>query len=998
MKHLTEYSHHKDPSVVRLGEMAGHAYMIPFDSASATRQAREASPFFHSLCGEWRFLWKPSLYDMEDFFEADFDLSEFETVTVPEVWQTHGKDYVQYQASAYPFLYDPPHVPEKNPCAAYVKEFSLSPVPHKRYELHLEGKDSCAYVWMNGAFVGYGEVPHCDSSFDVTPYLREGKNRLCILVLKWCAGSYFDDQDKLRLSGLFREVYLLERAEEGIRDLHLTATLDGRVSLSVDADAPVSAWLYDGDRLLDEQTVSGGSCVLSVAEPRLWSAETPNLYELVLSAAGEYIRHAFGFRTTEVRDGLFLVNGQPVKLYGTNRHDSSLEGGYVTDLAHMRRDLILMKRHNLNAIRTSHYPNDPRFYELCDELGLYVMCEADLECHGCDYSGPWNELVDDVRYEPMMTDRIARMYDAFKNMTCIVIWSLGNESCWGQNFLRAAELLRQWDPTRPIHYQVSYSEKVYLGWTDEERAEYNGAVDFWTAMYPTFERMDEFLAREEIQNPIVLCEYSHAAGNSCGDLRFYDERIQAEPRLCGGFIWEWCDHALTLTDEKGVTYQGYGGDFGERHHLSNFCMDGLVSPDRQPHSNLLEAKAVFSPIRLTWTADGTLTVENRQFFADLSAYELCWQIVADGQMRDEGVLELNGRPRQTVAVTIPVGNAYCADCAVLYADVRLRAATKWAPRGHSVTRASFELPVLPKGSATETEWGAPTLTETRAAYIVSGKNFSMTFRKDEGMLGEWTVNGAPMLRRGLALTCFRAPTVNDDARGKGISAAWRKTNRVFGNIEFPEWSVKDFYATQEERGVCLSGKLVFGVQGRCPIVTGELEFFVEGNGALTVHQRGRVSERLPYFLPRYGYILSLSEPAEEMRYLGLGPAESYEDKRSHAVLGEFSYLPDDPRGNWEYPQESGSHTGTRWVELTVGETRLRIEGASFSFCASRYDLHDVAAAKHQKDLTALSGTELYLDWRMSGVGSASCGGQDPVPACRINGGDEIDFTLRLETV
>ncbi len=991
---LTEYSYHKDPKTVRLHEMEGHAYFIPFDASERAGDARETSPYFHSLGGDWRFLWKPSVYDMEEFFEEGYDCSAFETVCVPEVWQAHGKDRAQYQTSPYPFVFDPPYVPEKNPCAAYVKEFFMEPVAGKRYELHIEGKDSCAYIWMNGSFVGYGEVPHNDSSFDVTPYLRKGENRLCILVMKWCTGTYFDDQDKLRLSGLFREVYLLERQPAGIEDFRIRTSLDGTVALSVRSKAEVMARIWDGGTLLWERTLCDGQGSMTISAPRLWSAETPNLYTLELVAAGEYIRHRFGIRTTEIKDGVFCVNGRAVKLYGANRHDSSPDVGYAVDMAHMRRDIVLMKQHNINAIRTSHYPNDPRFYGLCDELGMYVLSEADLECHGCTYPKPWNQLVDDELWETAVLDRIRRMHDALKNHTCIVIWSLGNESSWGKNLRKAAVCLRQWDENeRPIHYQVQLS--AYESMNAEEQEEVNRVLDFFSLMYPGLDQLDGHLQNETIPHPFLICEYSHSMGNSCGDLRFYDEYIQREPRFTGGFIWEWCDHALRIKDESEREFLGYGGDFGEKHHGRNICMDGLVDPDRKPHSNLLEAKAVFAPVRITRDEDGQIRIQNRHAFSDLSRYDIAWEIVLDGVRLDGGVLAVNPKIGESVAVSIPTERSYIGECAVLYVRVKLAEEQLWAPKGHEVAAASFALPsirpVPPRSERTLS------LTETRTSYVVTGEGFRFAFRKDEGVLGEWQVNGREVLRQGMRLNCFRAPTDNDSTKNKRLNVSMRwQSETMFGNIEYTEWTVKRFSACVEDGVAKLSGELVFGVQGRRPIATGNIEYTIDGEGRLTIRQTGSISEQLPYFLPRYGYCLSLADRAKDVRYCGYGPTECYEDKRMCALLGEYDYLPDDPNGTWEKPQECGSHCDTRWVRLRCADTVLRVSGEGFSFCASDYDLHEVAAAKHRKDLKRLSGTELYIDWRMSGVGSASCNGQVPVETCRINAGEQFDFTVTLE--
>jgi len=1005
MNEILSRGYHRDPEIVRINELPDHAYFIPFDTAPAARLPREHSPFFHSLCGAWRFLWHPSVYEMQDFFAKGFDLADFKEIAVPECWQAHGADYTQYQSSPYPFLCDPPRVPEKNPVAAYVKDFDMTPVQGKRYELHFEGKDSCIYVWMNGQFVGYGEVPHNDSAFDVTSYLKKGANRLCVAVLKWCTGSYFDDQDKIRLSGLFREVYILERAEDGMTDFALTADASGALSLSVKAKAPVKASVYDGAMLLASADVNG-RWTWQCDTPHLWSAEDPYLYELVLECAGEVIRHRFGFRTVKIENAVFTVNGKAVKLYGVNRHDSNPDTGYVTDMAFMRNELLIMKRHNVNAIRTSHYPSDPRFYELCDELGFYVMCEADQECHGmsylgAQYPGGWDALVDDSLWATCIHDRMSRMYEAFKNSTSVVIWSLGNESGWGKDLDNEAIWFHETDKTRPVHYESAFSG--YMKYEEDELRRRAKNLDFLSAMYPPLQPgSSRAHLRASLEHPVfaekpyVMCEYNHSMGNSCGDLRFYDEWIQKHPNFAGGFIWEWCDHAMRLTDERGNSYCGYGGDFGEHHHLHNACMDGLVTPDRVPHSNLLEAKAVFAPLRVTRAENGDLILKNRYAFCDFSHISIRWRIVADNEKVAKGVLQANPAAGECVTVPCPASEPYAAKNAALTVTAVLAADTPWAKAGHVVAAFSFPLAVTERKALKATV--APALTVDDLYYTVSGKGFAYVFRRDTGMLTHIKKDGKQLLAAPLALNCYRAPTDNDwGVTGALIAKEWR-SNRAFGNIAYTETSVYDFNAVTETDAVVLGGELVFGVQGRTPIARGEITYRIDGNGRLSIGQKGQICEVLPYFLPRYGYRLSLTAPAEAIRYYGYGPAECYEDKISHALLGEYDYLQDDPTGNWERPQESGSHCYTDWLTLDCNGVKLRVSGNRFSFNATRFDIHEVAATAHRKDLSEMDHTDLYLDYRMSGVGSHSCGGQDPVIPCRINAGEAFDFAFELEMV
>lgn len=488
-------------------------------------------------------------------------------------------------------------------------------------------------------------------------------------------------------------------------------------------------------------------------------------------------------------------------------------------------------------------------------------------------------------------------------------------------------------------------------------------------------------------------------GNSCGDLRFYDEIFQSDPRYAGGFVWEWCDHGIRLKDENGKEYIGYGGDFGEHHHLSNVCMDGLVSVDREVHSSLLEMKAVYAPVHIRREEDGSFTAINRSAFLDLSEYEIRWKIMTEEKKFAQGTCCVAAAPGESVVLPVETEEPYSAENTSIVWEVVLKKDEIWAEKGHIVTAFSF--PLATRCEATQgadedrKNHGELILEENRAEYIVRGDDFAYTFRKDEGRLCQITVKGEELLAAPIEWNCFRAPTDNDYFWGKGIAKDWRNTTE-FGDIEYPELAVRQFKAAVEDGSICLIGTFLFSVQGRSMICEGTVTYRIRNDGRIEISQKGGFSEKLPYWLPRYGYILPLKKGADNMKYFGYGPAECYEDKRSHALLGCYSYCPDEPRGAYEKPQENGSHCHTEWLTLQSGETSLRINGKAFSFCASHYDMHKMAKAPHRKDLIQEDVLYLYIDYRMSGVGSASCGGQHPVYECRINPGEKVDFTVVLE--
>ena len=1006
---MHELSLHKDPGVFNYNELPYRSYFIPFESREKTAQKREDSPYFTSLCGPWQFKYAESIYDLQDFVTEEADLSGFETVTLPEMWQLHGKDYLQYQTSPYPFIYNPPLPPAKNPCAAYVKNFNISKKETKNYEVHFEGKDSCIYVWLNGKFVGYGEVPHQDSAFDITPYLKDGENVLCALVFKWCSGSYLDDQDKIRMSGIFRDVYILERSRKGLKDFSVLADMDGNFSLKVRSGMPVEATLYDGEKEIFSATTQG-DVAFKVDDPVLWSAEMPYLYTLILSCDGEYVRQKVGFRTCKTENGVFTVNGKGVKLYGVNRHDFSPDTGYALSYEFIKEELSLMKQHNINAIRTSHYPNDPRFYELCDALGLYIMCEADQECHGASYVHGWDRMLNGDDFQTAFVDRMARMYEAFKNYPCIIIWSLGNESGWGKNLEKCVDYFNAKDRSRPLHYQAfTQVSSMNLGEEVDTEAVFSPELDRYindnfgmvVLGYPKLSKLMAMINNRSIKLPITFHEYSHAMGNSCGDLRFYDDIVQAHDRCMGGFIWEWCDQAVRLRDEKGREHFGYGGDFGEKHHLYNVCMDGLVAPDRVPHSALLEAGACFSPVKISRVGQKEYEIFNRNYFQSTDCYDIRYEIVLDNVVARSGHIDTCISPREKAVISVDTEEVYNARDAIICFYVTLKTDAQWAKRGHIVYKNTFALNCQKQEAVAS---ALPILEETDSTYNVTCNGLKYIIRKDQGVICQIKKGETDLLSGPLEFTAWRMPTDNDNQivggdngsiLGGGIAQSWRKSKR-FGELPYPWLEVMDLEAKTEQDAVIIGGKFIFAVPGRLPVSTGCVEYRFDSEG-VAIRQTGGINENLEYWLPRYGYRLAFAKKLAGVNYFGYGPEECYEDKREYATLDWYGYGIDDSKNSYEKPQECNSRLDTKWLRFAVEDVDFEISGDKFSFCATAHDVNEDWKLAHKKDAPEVDGTYLHLDYRMSGVGSRSCGGDAPQPSCRIHPGEEFDFTFRIKT-
>lgn len=1006
---IHELSLHKDPAVFNRNELPYRSYFIPFESREKIAREREKSACFFPLSGKWRFKYAGSAYDMQDFVTEGADLSDFETVTVPEMWQLHGKDCLQYQTSPYTFIYNPPLPPEKNPCAAYVKDFHISKKEDKNYELHFEGKDSCIYLWVNGAFVGYGEVPHQDSAFDITDFIHSGENTVCALVFKWCSGSYLDDQDKIRMSGLFRDVYILERCKNGLKDFAVQADMEGNFSLKVQADTPVEATLYDGEKEIFSATVKE-QFDFKVEAPVLWSPETPYLYTLVLSCNGEYVGQRVGFRTCKTEKGVFTVNGKAVKLYGVNRHDFSPDTGYIMSMEFMRAELALMKQYNINAIRTAHYPNDPRFYELCDELGLYIMCEADQECHGASYVGGWDRMLNCDDFEAAFVDRMARMYEAFKNYPCIVIWSLGNESGWGKNLEKCVDYFNARDKSRPLHYQAfTQVTSMKLGEEVDSEAVFSPELDKYinenfgmvVLGYPRLVKLRAMINNRSLKLPIVFHEYSHAMGNSCGDLRFYDDIIQSNDRCMGGFIWEWCDQAIRLRDGKGREYFGYGGDFGEKHHLYNVCMDGLVSPDRVPHSSLLEAGACFAPLKISRVGEKEYEIFNRNYFLSTDHYDIRYEIVLDNEVTGSCRIDTCILPREKAVVCVDTEEIYNARDAIIRFYVTLKDPAIWAETGHVLYKNTFALNCV---TQEEKVGAAPVLEETNSAYSITCNGLTYVIRKDEGVISRIKKGEKEMLAAPMTFTAWRMPTDNDNQivggdngsiLGGGIAQSWRKSKR-FGELPYPWLEVSGLQAKAENGSVTVEGNFIFAVPGRLPVATGCVEYRFDGAG-VHIRQKGRVNEALEYWLPRYGYRLAFGQEIRDVRYFGYGPEECYEDKREYATLDWYGYAMDDSKNSYEKPQECNSRVDTKWLSFSAEDVEFEVSAEKFSFCITKRDVNEDWKLIHTKDLPERQETYLHLDYRMSGVGSKSCGGEAPQPDCRINPGETFDFTFHIRT-
>ena len=986
--------YHEDFAHLHVNTLPCHAYFIPFgDRESALAGERRASDRYQSLNGDWCFGYYPS-FDLlpEDLFAP---ASAPDVIPVPSVWQCSGYDGQQYTNVRYAIPFDPPHVPYMNPCGIYTRVFRWSKDTDGAV-LCFEGVDSCFHVWLNRQYVGYSQVSHSPSEFDAAPYLTDGDNEITVLVLKWCDGTYFEDQDKLRQSGIFRDVYLLKREKNGIRDYRvataLTADLsraDLRVNMDMPGSAPVRYALLDREnREIASGEAENGEIRLSLDRPRLWNAENPYLYTLLLHCGGEWIAERIGVRDVRVENGVVLVNGVAVKFKGVNRHDSDPVVGPAVDKAHMLRDLALMKQHNVNAIRTSHYPNASEFLQLCDQYGFYVIAEADLETHGVVFlekgvyeEENYNYLANDPAYGPMILDRVQRSVMRDVNRPCVLIWSMGNESGMGVNLDEALAWTKRFDPARLTHYErASFPPKG---------AQINGPdLDLYSRMYPSIEEIDRYFEEGKIQKPYILCEYCHAMGNGPGDLEDYFQCFHRHPGHCGGFIWEWCDHAVYLGEANGKKKYGYGGDFGEYPHDGNFCMDGLVYPDRRPHTGLKEYKNVLRPGRIVAADVNKITLWNTLDFTNLGdAVTMTYEIRQDGQIRYQARVPqklLNIAPHEQREIILPLPGFITGDFALHLIEYQKDDAP-FVKAGNVVgedeTGRQHRMPLTRAESAS----GGIRVEETAASIILTGAGFRYVYSKFTGCFDQWTVNDRDLFTRPMGFNIWRAPTDND----QNIKAQWMNCgyDHAYGRA----------YATsvqEMEDGVSLKADFAVVTPYTLPIVKGCLRWTVRRNGDVALEIQGERRETAP-FLPRFGVRLFLQKDMDQLQYFGFGPWESYADK--HRAGFRHVYVSTVAGNHEDYlrPQENGSHWDCEYVSVNGPKGGVTVWGDGFSFNASPYTQEELTEKRHNWELEEAEATVLCVDAQMSGVGSNSCG---PVLAEAYRAPREISFACRFEIV
>lgn len=1081
---MTIPHYYENLHILHENTMPNRNYYIPAEKAYSTPlDARDHSDRVQFLNGTWKFRYYDSIYKLQDeFYSEGYDVSGFDDIPVPSVWQMHGYDYHQYTNVRYPFAFDPPYVPKDNPCGAYVTDFIYdqnedAPLAH----LNFEGVDSCFYVWLNGRYVGYSQVSHSTSEFDITEFIINGSNRLCVLVLKWCDGSYLEDQDKFRMSGIFRDVYILKRSEGAVYDYFIKTSCDDikdptKAEVNIDFTAftgyscgedrfsskPETGVDKDTDSNVDievtilnadgsicssgcvkreicaqgdantnaaeiKTTASSSSITLSIDSPVLWNTERPFLYTVIIRCAGEVITDRIGIREITIENKIVYINGMPIKFHGVNRHDSDPVTGFTISREQIIKDMSLMKQHNVNAIRTSHYPNAPYFYELCDEYGFYVIDEADIEAHGPSelfYSdnnwdnkaARWNEpIADNPEFCESILDRVKRCIIRDKNRPCVVIWSMGNESAYGVTFEKALAWVKSYDKSRLTHYESAQ-------YTDGKRKYDYSNLDLYSRMYPSISEMAEYIDGDG-DKPYILCEYCHAMGNGPGDLEDYFQFFDSHETTCGGFVWEWCDHAIYKGKAaNGKDMYAYGGDGGETIHDGNFCMDGLVYPDRRPHTGLLEFKNIHRPARIANYdgANGILTLHNYLDFTDIRDYlTMSYEVTCDGQVVTSGNIDVPSvAPHGDGTVSLsPVTNIQ-KSLSDLYASSHSDVSCSSDVANYTkdiithrmflrvIYKAACDSAFVREGDVLgfdEIELGSQDLNkaltsdttqnlteqdptaldtisaplhilETDAEFVISGSNFEYTFDRNTGNFAGIAVDGQELLAAPCDKTIWRAPTDND----RNIKREWLRAHYDMTYERTYETSciIKEGYAVIS----CSSSLAAPTVQ---PVLRIKTEWTISAEGTITSRMHVTKNSEFP-MLPRFGVRIILKKDMRNVSYIGMGPYESYVDKHHASWHGSFSASIDAMHEDYIMPQENGSHFDCNYVQISsLGENDSKTDMSAhsitatsavpFSMNASPYTAEELTNAAHNYELPESGKSVLCIDYRQNGIGSNSCG-------------------------
>ncbi|MCP5099710.1 MAG: DUF4981 domain-containing protein [Chloroflexi bacterium] len=997
----------ENPQIVGINKLPAHVDMVPFvDEPTALSGERSESPFYQSLNGRFQFQLVPTPHDAPArFYQEPFDAQGWNPIAVPGNWTVQGYDKPIYTNIQMPFTPDPPFVPQDNPTGLYRRSFTMPESwAGKRIVICFEGVESAFYLWVNGRSVGYSQGSRLPAEFDLTPFVHPGENSLVVKVIRWSDGSYLEDQDHWWMAGIYRDVFLYATPKTYLQDFFVRSELDTdyrdatlKVDIKIGHENGADLDGYTvGMQLYDENEtavfphpitqsieahfhkITQVTLTQNVVNPAKWSSEKPNLYTVVLTltnGVGEAVhvaRSRVGFRQVEVRGRELLVNGRPVLLKGVNRHEHDGITGKTVSEATMIADIKLMKQFNINAVRNSHYPTHPRWYELCDQYGLYVIDEANIEAHA---------LYDRLCHDPLWThaflERGKRMVERAKNHASIILWSLGNESGYGANHDALAGWIRRIDPTRPLHYEGAITRHQGQDWEDG-----HAVTDITCPMYPQVQDIIDYANDPAGSRPLIMCEYAHAMGNSNGNLKEYWDAIKNHHGLQGGFIWDWVDQGLQKVDEAGVAYWAYGGDFGDTINDANFCINGLISPDRIPHPALHEYKKLLQPIAVEATdlAAGKIRVHNEQDFSDMAGIYGRYQLEINGVPVQDGVLpQLDILPGQSADIQLPfepVRLAENEEC-FLTLHFQMPRETPWAEKGHLIAWEQFKIPFPVSKPTTDKlrDLSPLDVSETAVSLNISGPNGQLTFDKSSGQLTAWHYNNVSLLQEGPRLNIWRAPTDNDGIKseasdmrkdlGNWLAAGFDQLTYELDTINVEQPHPHLVHVTMRLRISSHAFRNAFGHQQT---------YTIRADGEVRIANKVTVDPTLPN-LPRVGMTMQLPAGFEQVAWFGKGSHENYVDRCAGAAVGLYHGTVDEQYVPYIMPQENGNKTAVRWLTLTHDNgTGIHVTGDDlFEFSVHHYTANDFYQADHTNELVRRNHVILNLDHKQSGLGGHSCG-------------------------
>lgn len=925
-----------------------------------------------SLNGEWAFKYVDAPELSPEGFEQSGACEGWDKIDVPSVWQLRGYDKMHYTDVLYPFPVNPPHVPDENPTGIYKKTVVLDEQwMEKDTVLKFHGVDSAFDVWVNGNHVGFGKVSRLPSEFDITGFVKTGENDITVRVYKWSDGTYLEDQDMWWLSGIYRDVELINEEKNAVLDLRVNGTLDDSykngfftAGITMKQAGTNLGWKlsYKGKTVLEGELVSEGKdiCIeAEIPEVHTWTAETPELYEFTVMTENQEVTVRCGFRKIEIKDKNFRVNNQVILLNGVNHHDYNPREGRRVTREQMESDIRLMKQYNINAVRCSHYPANEYFYDLCDEYGLYVINEADLECHGFEWVENYTWITDDETWKDAYVDRSVRMVKRDRNHPSIIMWSMGNESAFGCNFRSAAEAIRELDDTRLVHYEGDFEAEV---------------TDVYSTMYTRLKGLKE-IAEYQIKGdkPHVMCEYGHAMGNGPGGLKAYQDMYRKYKRLQGGFLWEWYDHGI-YTEEKDKKYYKYGGNYGDFPTNGNFCIDGILMPDRTPSPGMEEYKQIIAPVEIT-AVEGSMNkiqIRNYYDFLNLDTTTLYWEVKAEDQMIQDGTVEgLSVAPHEGKIIALPITAFELQENTDYYLNLTVcqKEERNYAPAGYEIKKVQIPMQIRKDGFSVRETADKLQVTEGQGGLTVENSRVTAKFSTVFGKLISFGKDGKEYLTEGPRMNVYRATIDNDMYKKED----WM--NKYF--IQKPVEETEYVSCLKEDDKVIVRIGTFFSCYNQSWGFECDYTYTVYSCGQMKVEIQGKAVQRgklEPAFLPRIGVIMKGNKNFQKTMWYGMGPGESYVDSKAASIMGIYENTVDGMMTDYVFPQENGHHEQVKWFRIGDGKDGLLCKmEEKLGLNLANYTDESLEKAQHPFEIEKADDVIIHLDYRQSGLGSNSCG-------------------------